>query len=269
MKTKHFSSLPLLTFALITAGCVTDQPAPPPPPPQKVEMTAKVPSCTAADETKTSQDKGGIEIAIVPVLYNVSTQYKYDIKRINADFSTELNAQIQLGDNFGAYTYVLESAIPFLAPAPDRIKFSVRINNRLPRVFRGQGAVVQLNVGGKMMPFDKVDYAEFVNGIVPPRNEGTFEISGPKLSDFGENGSLPESGTIGVFIYDVVTAIDDAGNVTEKQNFEWYFTYSFDVRTGTAEIKTLRHYIPTISFNRACTVSGSVLDKRDWKNFGL
>ena len=36
---------------------------------------------------------------------------------------------------------------------------------------------------------------------------------------------IPDPTTVGLFLYDVVTNTDAAGNVTEKQNFEWYFSY--------------------------------------------
>ena len=37
---------------------------------------------------------------------------------------------------------------------------------------------------------------------------------------------LQDKGTISIFLYDVVTATDVAGNTTEKQNYTWDFSYT-------------------------------------------
>ena len=55
---------------------------------------------------------------------------------------------------------------------------------------------------------------------------------------------IPGKCTIGIFLYDVVTATDVAGNTTEKQNYEWYFTYTTDHVTDTAEIRVERGLMP-------------------------
>ena len=140
--------------------------------------------------------------------------------------------------------YVEQTTTPYLEPQPSRLQFTVRVNNKLARVFRGQGAVVQFNVGGKLIPFDKVDYKEFLNGIVPPRNETEFTIYGPTL-DY-----LPEKGTIGIFLYDVVTATDTAGVVTDKQNYEWYFSYTTQTAQESAEVNTKRGFVGIVEFQQ-------------------
>ncbi len=104
--------------------------------------------------------------------------------------------------------------------------------------------MVQFNVGGKLIPFGTTDYKEFINGIVPPRNETELKIYGPPL------GIVPEKGTIGIFLYDVVTATDTAGNVTEKQNYEWYFNYSTQIVEETAESKTTRGFMDVVEYQQ-------------------
>jgi hypothetical protein len=53
-----------------------------------------------------------------------------------------------------------------------------------------------------------------------PQQEGDYEVSGPDLS------VLPDNSTIGLFLYDMVTATDAAGNPTKRTNFEFYYTLS-------------------------------------------
>jgi hypothetical protein len=63
--------------------------------------------------------------------------------------------------------------------------------------------------------------------MIPPRTEEEIEIScGPASALKGTNG------IIGLFVYDVVTKQNEAGVVTEKQNFEWYFNYTMQPQTA-------------------------------------
>ncbi|MBI5769809.1 MAG: hypothetical protein HZA93_18680 [Verrucomicrobia bacterium] len=238
----HLSAGLLCTIvASFFVGCES---APPPPRPTTT-ITAKVPAVTALPETKEAQEKGGLEIAVVPALYKTTKKEKYSVRPVDPNFGAMLGASIVTGGKSANLVYVEEAATPFLDVEPHRLQFTVRINNKLSRVFRGQGAVVQFNVGGKLIPFDKIDYKEFVNGIVPPRNESEFTIYGPSL-DF-----LPEKGTVGIYFFDVVTATDVAGNVTERQNYEWYF----DLRTKEvhedAEARQARRYMEIPEYQRA------------------
>lgn len=65
------------------------------------------------------------------------------------------------------------------------------------------------------------NYSEFLDVIIPPRQQAEISIFGVSLSQ------MPvEKTTLGIFIYDVVTKVDQAGNILEKQNFEWFFDFS-------------------------------------------
>ena len=116
-----------------------------------------------------------------------------------------------------------------LTVSPDRVTFLVKINNKLPRVFRGTGTVVQFNVGGKLQAVSQEGYEPLTGIIVPPRTEQQIQITGPPVSSLSASNPL-----IGLFFYDVVTNISDAGVVTEKQNYEWYFTYTLESKTETS-----------------------------------
>ena len=223
-----------LAGLVILTGCVAPQRTP-----NYTTIKAKVPSISALAETKESQEKGGIEIAVVPAAYTATAKTRVTVERAQPPTiavllvpSTETKDQV----------FVEERTTPYLAVEPGRLQFTVRVNNKLSRVFRGQGAVVQFNVGGKMIPFDRIDYKEFLSGIVPPRNEASFSIMGPPLE------LLPDQGQIGVFLYDVVTATDAAGNVTEKQNFEWYFDYTTKPIEQQAEFQVNRGYVDSTAF---------------------
>jgi hypothetical protein len=140
------------------------------------------------------------------------------------------------GDGMNGYSRnkITESTA---VPDPAELKFTVTLNNQMARVFHGGGTVVQFKVGGKLLAVQQAGYSELQNAIVPPRNEQQIVIYGPALSQ------IPASGTLGVFLYDVVTDQNDAGVVTAKANFQWFFDYKMESRTATGrptQVQNLR-----------------------------
>jgi hypothetical protein len=198
--------------------------APPPRPKPVTTLSCKVPTISPLPQTLEAQEKGGVEISVVPVSYKPVLEQEIRHRRIQPNFGESFQIEVQLATIPQAerhnYVFVEESTSVALRPSPDRLRFLVKINNHLSRVFRGAGTVVQFNVGGKLLAVDQQGYASMVEAIVPPRTEQQLEINGPALD------VLPDKATIGLFLYDVVTAIDAAGNVIEKQNYEWYFDYT-------------------------------------------
>lgn len=233
--------IPTLASLAFALGCQTPTAAPA----SSTSISCRVPTITPLPETNPSQEKGGLEITIVPANYKAARHEKHVITRIEPNFGEALLAPPK--DKRASMTFVREEFIPELKPQPGRLEFAVRINNKLARVFRGQGSVVQINVAGKLMPINRADYAEFVDGIVPPRNETQLKIHGPAVD------SIPAKGTIGIFLYDVVTATDTAGNVTEKQNYEWYFNYETEIAQESAEIRVKRGWAENSTLQRIQT----------------
>jgi hypothetical protein len=218
------AAVSLLLIGATKQGCQHTQPQPPPT--QKV--SALKPSLTPLPETKPSQDKGGVEISVAPVVYTVVDGTKVTdrtlYERVKRDY--DLSGRV-----FETPVRIIErTTTPVPKIQPDRLKFQVKVVNKMPRVFRGQGMVVQFNVAGKLHNVNPSGYADLVQMIVPPRNEFAVDIYGPPLSE------LPASCPVGLFLYDVVTKTDDAGNVTEKQNFEWYWNYTTQLEEREAMI---------------------------------
>ncbi len=217
----------------ISAACATAPPAPAPS--STISVTANVPTFAALAETKESQEKGGVEISVAPMVYEVVQRSRSrDIDR-NPSFLEALAGPENWRQR--GMRFVDRITEPVLIVTPGELRFRISINNKLPRVFRGSGTVVQFNVGGKLTAVDQRGYADLVNAIIPPRTEQQVEVYGPSL------GSLPDQTTVALFLYDVVTATDTAGNVTAKQNFEWYFNYAIQVRRETLPVTRERLWI--------------------------
>jgi hypothetical protein len=205
-------------FALTGLGCTTPKAVA-----TNKTINCMVPTITPQPESKETQEKGGLQISIAPVSYGVRTEQDVTVTQVAPP-------PIVLTTRGGTTVWVDRKTTTSASVEPDRIKFLVKINNKMPRVFYGKGTVVQFNVGGRLQAVDQFGYSNFLGAIIPPRQELQLEIVGPTLASLGAH-----QGTIGVFLYDVVTDQDKAGTVTEKQNYEWYFDYRLQPRAVPVE----------------------------------
>lgn len=222
-----------LLFLPTTQGCGSGgQPAPAPAP---ALLTMNIPVISPQRETQIRQPKGGLEISVTPVTYTVTTKENVTF----AQFEPSAAQAIWNGTDPNL-VFVERTAETVGQVQPQRLQFLVTITNQMPRVFHGAGTVVQFNVGGKLVAVDQQGYSNFTGAIIPPRQQQQLLISGPPISEVDSKG-----GIMGVFLYDVVTKQSDAGVVTEKQNYEWFFDYTMtpkQVEVPAKRVQQIRMY---------------------------
>ena len=214
-----FLPIALMTTAI---GCATA----PPPAPTTVTMNCQFPVLSPMPETKENQTKGGVGVTVAVTPFQCVQQV-----RKTREAKPQSSVEKMLLNNRPAPSQTRST--PYLQVVPERLKVTVRVSNQLSRVFRGAGTVIQFQIAGKTWASKQEDFAEFTNVIIPPRGEQLVELYGPPVE------SLPAQATIGIFLYDVVTKTDAAGNVTEKQNFEWFYNYSTQVMQDVGQVQIL------------------------------
>jgi hypothetical protein len=220
MKRPHLWILAGIGLMAIT-GCETTSPAPATP--ATTLQRVNVPEIVATSDTQITQGEA-LKISVIPVTYTakVVSQTRYEL--------AELPPIVwDIPPNSACVWETVQHA---LKVEPEFLRFQVRINNQLDRSFRGAGAVVQFNVDGKLTDVGQLNYQELLNVIVPPRSEKEVYIYGPSPS------TLSQDAAIGVLFYDVVTATDVAGNVTQRQNFQWVFQ---------SKLKTVEQAVPSLT----------------------
>lgn len=235
------SSLPVSAI-----GCAALVASLTPPPPQPISLNYRMPAITPVQAGSQALAKGGVTITATPVTYVEAASSRTDEAEVSRGFSCR---RLREGIEVTPVRVVRTTTTPTFGVAPDRLAFLVKVNNQMARVLRGAGVIVQFNVAGQLVSVPQTQYAELANLILTPRSEADLRIVGPPLS------SLPEGSTIGLFLYDVVTKTDAAGNVTEKQNFEWYYTYRSSVvsRQGVVQTGTREDPIGSPRMSTKCT----------------
>jgi hypothetical protein len=188
--------------------------------PRTVDHSYRLPIFKPLDQKSLSQAKGGIRISISPIDYKVDT-----MKMVVEELTEPPLISIKPA---AATKYVKVTEYDKLIYVPENIVFKLNINNTLSRVFRGAGSVVQINWCQK---FIETKYNELTDLILTPGGQAEITIYGPPVSEWLNTAC--NNNIIGIFIYDVVTQMDQAGNIKEKQNFEWYFKVDFEEKVIT------------------------------------
>jgi hypothetical protein len=216
----------LLSLALLPTaiGCATA----PPPAPSNVTMNCQYPVLSPMPETKESQTKGGVGVTVAITPFQCAQQVRKTYTQKPPTVSEKML-------NPHAHGHTQTTSTPYLQVVPERLKVTVRVSNQLSRVFRGAGTVIQFQIAGKTYASKQEDFAEFTNVIIPPRGEQLVELYGPPVE------SLPPQANIGIFLYDVVTKTDVAGNITEKQNFEWFYNYSMQTKQEMGQVQIVEN----------------------------
>jgi hypothetical protein len=168
------------------------------------------------------QERGGVSISVTPTPFTRARAVQY------VNVQTQPFLAVVARDT----RFYRRTETPLAVVSPDNLSFKIGITNQLPRVFRGAGAVVSLSVNNRTAALTHEASQDFLNSAIPPRGQAEFTIPGPTVA------ALPDSGVIGLFIYDVVVAVDAAGNPTRRENFEWNYALSRDVSSDTASIVT-------------------------------
>jgi len=189
-------------------------------------MNCQYPVLSPMPETKENQTKGGVGVTVAVAPFQCVQQ-----ARKTREPKPQSAVEKMLLNNRPAPTQT--TVTPYLQVVPDRLKVTVRVSNQLSRVFRGAGTVIQFQIAGKTWASKQEDFAEFTNVIIPPRGEQMVDLYGPPVE------SMPPQATIGIFLYDVVTKTDVAGNVTEKQNFEWFYNYSTQAKQEIGQVQII------------------------------
>jgi len=200
----RFYCIVLAASVITLSGCQTTDPTPPP---SRSTLQYKLPTLTPVDPGKQDQEKDGIRVTIAPYTYTANTVVRKEYRILSPSFSP--SSFISVGNRPEPQHPAEVKEIPSIAITPDTIRLKVKIYNRLERVLRLAGTVVSFQVAGKQANVPKARYEDFLNGIVLPRQEVEYEVGGPDLTD------VPDGTTIAFLLYDIVTATDPAGNLTE------------------------------------------------------
>lgn len=217
-----------LLFAVAIFSCCG--PAQPPdlvPTPMNLEY--RQPAILAVEGYPEIQSKQDVTISVIPQGFTKIMNKSHECEWVRSKVGEFLDAVETDQDPNEELTYLVKE-IPSVHISPQNISFKITINNNLARVLRLAGSIMAMQVDGKNIGIDSTRYKDFLDGFVLPRQQVDYDIAGPNVAD------LPLRCNISLFLYDVITDVDPAGNATKKANFEWFFTYENQIRSEPASV---------------------------------
>ena len=183
---------------------------------QERTVSYELPKVTPAPETSQMQSKGDITISKEVRPFELAKMVRTNEKTVPSD-----NPEF---DNFE-----IEST-PYFTIGPDRVEFKLRVKNGQSRILKLRDVAIVFLVDGVQSNVDADDFNDWMQGMIIPGSEKSFVLPGPALS------SLPDSCVLGMFLYDMPVKYDKAGNVTKKDNYEWYFYFTKKSESKTTTV---------------------------------
>ena len=148
---------------------------------------------------------------------------------------------------------------------PDLFDLSLTIVNQSQRVFRGAGAVISYQVDGQEAAWDtEGDSREvFLRTQILPGQQRQV-----RLRDIDHTG-IADGATVGLYLYDVVTERDDAGEPLVRSNFEWFFAMTRSTVTGPGSEATCNRPLTSFAPARPMTQTVYLLTEEEAAVDGL
>lgn len=216
--------LSIATVGVFIAACASLQKEPDPPPKRTVEID--VPTIEAVAETSERQEYGGISIEVKPVGFSVQPDSVCTYRAFDEPIFY-VSGPEQEGVSSETHTPIHEVKFPDKRLDRDDVTFEVTLVNKMERVWRTEGAVIQVAIDGEVEAVEPPRYEELVTELLPPGQTRSHSV--PVI----EADRLPQEAAIELFLFDVVTDIDEAGNITERHNFEWSFEVTHEAQVDT------------------------------------
>lgn len=216
-KPGHLSTV-CVVASILSLACATT-------PPPQMTVGTRLTDVEGVGRTPATQTNGGVTITVAPVAFDTTRRTVCSYERAGPSVFQSVPDDV----SEETHTRLEEETFQVLSAQPTELTFLLTIRNQMDRVFRGSGAVVQFTADEKVQAVEQANYRNLLDALIPPGNERQIRIRGPSID------ALSDGSTVGVQLFDVVTAIDSAGNVVSRDNFEWHFTIQNETIRQTLE----------------------------------
>lgn len=174
--------------------------------PDSITLKYTVPAFDLTPQTQQVQTKGDITIIVTPQVFTASRM----VNKSETIASSE-------NPEFDKYQVKHH---PYYEITPDRVMYDVRIKSNYNNgsVLELSKVVLLLRIDDKAVALNDDKFkTQWISEMVPDGIEKTYYVPGPKLDE------MHSSKLVGLEIQGVPVKVDQAGNVSKREKFEWFF----------------------------------------------
>ncbi|MFH1528396.1 MAG: hypothetical protein ABIG69_17460 [Bacteroidota bacterium] len=213
MKKYLYSTITLIMFALLLWSCASVQKFSrtdktyyeTKKQDENITVSYRLPVIKPTAKTTQSQTKGGVIISAEIVPFKAIRDVKQDKSVTYADAT-------QPGyDNYEV------SNIPYYTVTPENIQFKIRIRNNEQVPLKLSEVGFAIIIDGTQWSFPTGYLDDWNKGLILTGFEKEYTINGPQFE------GLYSAQVVYLFLNGVPISYNEAGSVTKKNNFEWYF----------------------------------------------
>jgi len=168
-------------------------------------LSYELPTITPTNGTIQTQKKGGVLITCEVIPFNVSELNKEKRDIFYAD------------PKLPGYDIFQVKNTPIAVIQPESFIINIKIKNNQERILKIRETAMLMQIDGVTYNMPESDIKEWYAAMVIKNAEFSYRIKGPNIKNL--NGAK----LLYLFINDVPTEMDAAGNIKKRENFEWYF----------------------------------------------
>lgn len=181
-------------------------------------LQIQIPSIEIDRKTVQLQQKGGIVVSCEVVPHSV-------------EFNHSTGRDIFYSDPSSPGFDIFEVRnTPVAEIYPNNLQFKIKVRNNQDRLLKLWEVPIILNVNNIQTNLTGTQLEEWNGAKIAKGFEHEFTIHGPKLSGFKNLNSIY------IAAHDIPVLYDKAGNITEKQNFEWIYNVKMETVSKTGKI---------------------------------
>lgn len=174
-------------------------------PDENISVSYRLPVIKPTAKTTQSQTKGGVIISAEIIPFKAVRNVKQEKTVTYADVTK------------AGYDNYEISSTPYYTVTPENIQFKIRIRNNEQVPLKLSEVGFAIIIDGTQWSFPTGYLDDWNKGLILTGFEKEYLINGPQLE------GLYSAQVVYLFLNGVPTSYNEAGSVTKKNNFEWYF----------------------------------------------
>ncbi len=211
-----------------------------------ITVSYKLPVIKTTGGTTQQQTKGGVTISVEIVPFKATRNVNRNEKATYAD------------PNLTGYDNYEISNTPSYTVTPKNIQFKIRIRNNEQVPLKLSEVGFALIIDGTQWSFPTSYLADWRKGLILTGFDKEYTIQGPQLD------GLYNAQAIYLLLNGVPVSHNNAGSITKKSNFKWYFQAQMETVEKT-ERETFTYKTKRIHKENCSACNGSGTDPKDYK----